>query len=317
MQYMKALRLGLVLALMTFSCFLAGGKKPQGPPVPFADPFILSDNGTYYLYGTHSGRGIEVLVSKNLEKWSPPPGHGPGYLALDKDNSFGGKWFWAPEVYRVGNRYYMYYSAEEHLCVATSDSPCGPFVQMERRPMLPYKAIDGSVFFDGGTAYLYFVRLTGRNEVWVAELERDLLHVKRGSESPCIVADQPWEQSTPGVNEGPFVLEHRGKYYLTYSANAFWDRNYGIGLAVADSPRGPWIKSAANPIYQLADGLEGVGHHAFFTDRRGRRMIVFHSHFAPGKVHPRTTHLARYRYSGKRGLKIVGKSRSLEITSSP
>ena len=68
----------------------------------------------------------------------------------------------APEVYYVNNKFYMYYSAEEHICVAVSDSPLGPFRQAVQKPMLEdEKAIDNSLFLDDdGKAYLFLFALT-------------------------------------------------------------------------------------------------------------------------------------------------------------
>ncbi|MGN1258296.1 MAG: family 43 glycosylhydrolase, partial [Candidatus Limisoma sp.] len=91
--------------------------------VNFADPYILLDGDYYYAYGTNHGDGIEVWRSKDLTGWEY---HG---LALHKDNCTEKQWFWAPEVYHKNGKYYMYFSANEHLFVATSNSPLGPFVQ--------------------------------------------------------------------------------------------------------------------------------------------------------------------------------------------
>mgnify|MGYP002625043245 CR=1 FL=1 len=118
----------------------------QVSQLPFADPFVLLDDGVYYSYGTHSGNGIEVYSSSDLRSWKY------GGLALSKNNTNETQWFWAPEVYRVGDKYHMYYSANEHLYVAIADSPKGPFIQ--HGPMMMWntlaseKCIDSSVFFD-------------------------------------------------------------------------------------------------------------------------------------------------------------------------
>ena len=61
----------------------------------------------------------------------------------------------------------MFYTVDEHICVATSDSPEGPFVQDEKKPVREEKGIDASLFMDDdGKAYLYFVRFTGGNVIW-------------------------------------------------------------------------------------------------------------------------------------------------------
>ena len=268
-----------------------------GPKViPFADPFILYEGGLYYLYGTGSNDGIAVAVSEDMKSWEWPQGK-EMYVALHKDDSYGDHWFWAPEVYKVGDRYIMYYSAEEHICVAESSSPLGPFRQKVQKPMREHKGIDNHLFIDkNGKPYLFWVNFNPSNQVWVAELEDDLETIIPGTERLCTRMDQEWEKKWPEVNEGPFVLRHKGKYYMTYSANSYESPDYGVGYAVADSPEGPWTKFEGNPILHRTGGLEGVGHHAFFKDAKGRNRIVFHSHNHPGKIHPRIIHIGTFRF---------------------
>lgn len=256
--------------------------------VRLADPFILLYNGMYYAYGTHAADGIEVYTSKDLRSWDKSK-----TLALHKNDSFGEKWFWAPEVYHVNGKFYMYYSADEHICVATSDSPLGPFRQMVQKPMLEEeKAIDNSLFVDDdGKAYLFFVRFNDGNNVWVAELENDLMTLKKETMHHCISVSQPWEEVWPRVNEGPFVIKHKGVYYMTYSANSYESPFYGVGCATATEITGDWTKYPDNPLLQNHDGLQGVGHSAIFRDKRKNLRIVFHAHHSVTSIHPREMYI--------------------------
>ena len=208
--------------------------------VLLADPFIMLYKGVYYAYGTHSKDGIEVYTSDDLNGWKEVPG-----LALHKDNSIGDKWFWAPEVYYVNGKFYMYYTAEEHMCVATSDSPLGPFIQEVKKPMLEgEKTIDNSLFIDDdGTPYLFFDRFNDGLNIWVAELEEDLITIKKQTLHPCIHVSQEWENVWPRVNEGAFVTKHNGMYYMTYSANSYESPFYGVGCAIATDIMGEWGQS--------------------------------------------------------------------------
>lgn len=286
----------LLLLLTSFLPHSSPAPAAAEQAVPFADPFILYDEGIYFAYGTSTDNGIAVLVSEDLEKWYYPEGRA-GYLALDKKDSFGDRWFWAPEVYRIGDTYYMYYSAEEHICAAESKSPLGPFVQTEKRPMLEERGIDNTLFIDrDGTPYLFWVRFNAGNEIWMARLESDYKTVKPASERFCIRMSQPWEEIWPAVNEGPFIVEHKNTYYLTYSANSYESPQYGIGCATADSITGPWHKYADNPVYRSPQGLVGTGHHAVFRDKKGRMRVVFHAHHAPGTIHPRLMHISDLRF---------------------
>lgn len=258
-------------------------------PLLLADPFIMLHEGTYYAYGTHVDDGIEVYTSDDLQTWKYKG------MALQKKDVWADRWFWAPEVYEVNGKFYMYYSADEHICVATADSPAGPFRQEVKQPIWDEKSIDTSLFIDDdGTPYLYFVRFTDGNVIWVAEMNDDLTGIKQETLKECIRVGEPWElsQDKPAkVAEGPSILKKEGVYYLIYSANHFESKNYGVGYATSDSPMGPWRKYEGNPILQRADGLTGTGHGAPFCCKDGSWKYIFHAHWDSAEVQPRVSYI--------------------------
>lgn len=292
---MKILNRIVVFILLVFSLSVSCSSKDDekkitySSPVYLGDPFIMLHNNTYYAYGTNAEDGIEVYTSDDLLTWTKQ-----SVLALHKDNSYGGRWFWAPEVYNVNGRFYMYYSADEHICVATSDSPLGPFVQRDKKAMIAgEKCIDNSLFIDDdGKPYLYFDRFNDGLNIWVAQLENDLETIKPSTMAKCINVSQPWEEVWPRVNEGAFITKHKGIYYLTYSANSYESPFYGIGYATSTSPMGPWTKYEKNPIFQKPENLVGVGHSAMFKDKAGKLRIVFHAHRDVNNIHPRIMYIA-------------------------
>lgn len=271
--------------------------------VPLADPFILLHNNLYYAYGTGSDNGIEVMTSDDLKVWKRGAGK-KGGLALHKDDSYGNKWFWAPEVYFANDKFYMYYSAEEHICVAVSDSPLGPFKQSVHKPMLEgQKAIDNSLFIDDdGKAYLFFDRFNDGLNIWVAELEDDLMTLKEETMHPCIHVSQNWEKVWPRVNEGSFVIKHNGVYYMTYSANSYESPFYGIGCATTTDIMGEWTKYSNNPLLQKPGELVGVGHSAMFKDKDGGWRIVYHAHQSKTKIHPRNMYISKVGFKNTDGV---------------
>ncbi|MCD7970489.1 MAG: glycoside hydrolase family 43 protein [Alistipes sp.] len=259
--------------------------------LPIADPHVLCYDGIYYAYGTGFNRGFQVYYSDDLENW-----HKGERPALDKEDVYGEKWFWAPEVYYVEakQKFYLYYSAEEHIAVAVADLPMGPFRQEVKRPMLEEKAIDSSLFIDDdGTPYLYFVRFTGGNVIWMAELEEDFETIKTETLTQCLQVGEPWETVMASVAEGPSVLKRDGVYYLIYSANHYESPDYGVGFATASSPFGPWEKYPGNPVLQKPEpDLVGTGHGAYFTDNDGNLRYIFHAHYSTDRIHPRTSYIA-------------------------
>ena len=104
----------------------------------------------------------------------------------------------------------MYYTAEEHMCVAVSDLPLGLFKQTVQGPMLvEEKTINNSLFNDNdGTSYLFFDRFNDGLNICVAELKENLINIKRETLHPCIHVSQEWEKVWPLVNEGTFVTKH-------------------------------------------------------------------------------------------------------------
>ena len=290
--------------LMSVAIMLAGtlfgdlASLPRDRRVPLADPFILYENGVYYAYGTYrSKEGIGIAESTDLVHWKMNVGKAKDGFALHKDDSFGEKNFWAPEVYRLGGRYVMFYSAEEHVCAAEAESPLGPFRQTEKKPILERKGIDNSLFIDDdGRAWMVYGHFDKGNVVWLTEMEKDCIHAKPGTARMLLRATEPWERMNPrcSVTEGPFIVKIDGMYVLTYSANDYRDPDYAVGVATTKSLEGPWTKYAGNPILRRRFGLKGTGHHSLFKDADGKWRIVFHAHndHPSDAIHPRRMYIA-------------------------
>ena len=90
-----------------------------------------------------------------------------------------------------------------------------------------------------------------------------------------IPSEFEWEKAQEGneVAEGPFVLKHKGKYYLTYTANDYLCIDYAVGYAVSDSPLGEYKKYSGNPVLKRTDKVYGTGHHSFTTSKDGKKII--------------------------------------------
>lgn len=264
-----------------------------------ADPYILNHEGVYYLYGTGGRKGIRVYRSTDLANWSPAVGAKDGY-AVDSTDVWGWHSFWAPEVYHIKGKFYMFLSSMTQLVIAESDSPLGPFVQKVQQPVnRDIIKIDSHLFIDeDGKMYLYFVRFNKGNEIWMAEMKEDLSGIKEETLTKCFGVTDPWESTekepVARVAEGPFILKHNGLYYLTYSANHFKSQDYAVGYAVSESPFGPFEKYEGNPIL-IGDmkNIFGTGHHSFFRSNSGQMYIVYHSHQSGTAIQPRTTCLDR------------------------
>lgn len=275
--------------------------KFNNPYFPGADPFLFFHNDTYYLYCTTesidknrkdniidttftSDDGIMVFTSKDLITFECKG------LCLNKKNVMGEKWFWAPEVTYYKGKFYMVYSSEEHPAIAVSDSPLGPFKMENKKWLREDKSIDGHLFIDDdGTVYLYYVRLHNGNKIYVAKMKDDLSAIEEEYDQLLIEASEEWETKDCEVAEGPFMLKHKGIYYLVYSANHTRSPFYAVGYATSTSPLGPFKKHSENPILAQNEHLKGVGHNAFCLAKDGKTLICsYHCHNTTGEnFHPR------------------------------
>lgn len=257
------------------------------------DPYILYDDGMYYLYCTSEGIGYKVWKSPNMRYWEYV-----GYALNKTSGSWGVKNYWAPEVYKHNGKYYMVYSAQNSanihsLGAAVSDSPTGPFVNLTSQPMLAfdYSVIDAHVYFaEDGRLYLYYAKDCSTNivngikesHIYGVELSDDFKSVI-GKPKLLLTPSQGWEfgpNDKVRWNEGPYVFENNGTFYMMYSANLYSTAKYAVGYATSDNPLGPFIKYQNNPILQ-GDGVttSGSGHNSLTVSPDGSEIwTAYHTH---------------------------------------
>lgn len=325
-------RLNFIFFLLVFTfCggYLSGSVSPSDgttEAIKLADPTIFVENGKYYLYGTSGNSGFLVYESSDMLKWSGPVGKNNGY-ALAKGDSFGHSGFWAPQVFKREGIYYMIYTAEEQIAIATSNSPLGPFKQSELKPLSGKgKKIDPFIFFDhDGKIYLFHVKLENGNRIFVSQMKSDLSDIIPKTEKECLSATALWENtanSTWPVCEGPSVIYFNKTYYLIYSANDFRSRDYAVGYATSTSVAGPWKKCGATPLLSRSDvNFQGTGHGDLFVDDSGKLKYVLHTHYSENRVSPRLTAVIDLKFSRSKDepfkpLMVDAKSfRLLELTN--
>lgn len=168
---------GLCFVFLSASLFAQSHvKNPLN--IKFGDPYIIYDkvSDKYYMYGTGGvHNGFKAYSSKDLNEWKD---EGTVYSA-DQKKAWGSKDFWAPEVYIINGKYYMFYSAHwkenpnnelenYKIGIAVSDRPTGPFIDLTGKPLFDpgYPIIDANVYFaDDGRMFLYFSRCCYKHPV--------------------------------------------------------------------------------------------------------------------------------------------------------
>ena len=283
-----------------------------------ADPDVLYDHGTYYLYPTTAGKnigGIKVYTSTDLVNWTDK-----GLAMTAGDENWGNQGFWAPDLIEREGKYYMYYTADEHLVVSIADSPLGPFTQTEVGPLHEdTKEIDAHAFKDeDGQYYLYFVRFTGGNVIWGAKLNDDMVSIDEETVTEILAPSQAWEKDIADVNEGPYMLKKDGIYYMTYSGSHFESPMYGAGYATSENPLGPFEKYEQNPIMQSNSLAHGTGHHAVAPSPDGKEMfMVYHRHESIWNTDPREFAIDRLRFTKNENGETVLEVHGPTVTPQP
>jgi xylan 1,4-beta-xylosidase len=278
----------------------------QGDNPLLADPTIFQYKGTYYLYGTKGaknvkGEGFQVFTSTDMKNWKKPAGDG---FAFKKGDGYGDTGFWAPQVFEYNGTFYMAYTANEQIAIATAKSPLGPFKNDSKPLVSDVRQIDPFIFFDNGKVYMYHVRLDKGNRIFVAEMNKDLSGIKTETLKECIHAEKGWEDTESvqwTVTEGPTVFKKGSTYFMIYSANDFRNKDYAVGYATADNPYGPWKKATDSPFISQKQLKEpGTGHGDIFYDKKRNMYYVFHTHFSDKEVAPRKTAVVPVTLKGNR-----------------
>ncbi|MDQ3034016.1 MAG: glycoside hydrolase family 43 protein [Myxococcota bacterium] len=254
------------------------------------DPGVTHD-GTEYVMACTGGL-FPLRSSPDLVHWRERGQILPARPGWASDS------LWAPEIHRVGDRWIAYYSARRAadgafaLGAATASSALGPYSDLGR-PLLtePHPGIIDAHHFEApdGRHYLLWKldgNAVGRSTpIFIQELEDDGVTL-RGSRTQLITNDRTWEGA---LVEGAWMIFHEGTYYLFYSGNGYASASYGVGVARASSPLGPFTKASA-PILVSNSSFGGPGHGSILRGPSGDWVHVYHSWLAgsvgsaPGRV---------------------------------
>lgn len=198
------------------------------------DPFVVYENGKYYLYGTRANSfgsntsGFDVYVSEDLKEWSDPAEcFDSGECGLNTGVN------WAPEVHKYKGKYYMFATFTQEnglrgtysLC---SDSLMGPFVPHSKGALTPndWECLDGTLYVDeAGIPYLIFCHehtqiLDGT--VCYARLNESLDALD--GEVTVLFCASSYEMVTPiqknhFVTDGPFTYRSKtGELFMIWSS---------------------------------------------------------------------------------------------------
>lgn len=262
------------------------------------DPYVLRD-GDSYLYCYTLGNGVAVTRADKLHEIAPADG---AAVYTAPEEGLWSKEYWAPELHKIGGRYYIYVAADDgnnenhrmYCLGATTDDPTGRYEMIGKISDASDKwAIDGTVLQHSGECYFIWSGWEGDENVaqnlYIARM-RSPAEIE--GERICLsVPEYDWEKrgsgnGLPTINEGPAILQRDGATYLVYSAAGSWCDDYCLGMLtlVGDDPTDPasWVKSAT-PVFSKAEGAYGPGHCCFTTSPDGTEdYMVYHANQVSG-----------------------------------
>lgn len=253
----------------------------------FPDPDVIKVDDTYYAYATISmGRNIQAAKSYDLINWEWLEDALPELPAWSSRGDT-----WAPDVLPSpdGSGYLMYYVTHSKVvgrqCIdlAFSENPAGPYRSTSEKPLICQEeeggSIDPATFrdLDGNLYLLWKNDGNSRNLptwIYIQALSGDGLSLV-GEPRRLISNTLAWEGN---LIEAPTLYHHDNRYYLFYSANAYYDERYAVGVAVSDSLLGPYNKAERPFLYSGVGGsqLIGPGGQDIVVGFDGKEYIAFH-----------------------------------------
>jgi hypothetical protein len=237
-----------------------------------ADPTALWLNGKWYLYPSADMAWVSV---DNGATWQHHP------LNI-RDVGY------APTVVSYGKKFLLIASGSP---LYSSDSPLGPFhvlgpIRVKDVVGMP-DFTDPMLFVDEDQRLFFYWGCTKAGGIWGVELDAANLTNAITTPKELIRFDpvhQPWEAlgdwnqtSNVGWMEGSWMLKHRGKYFLTYSAAGTQNRTYAMGCYTASMPLGPFAPQKRNPFFRTTDGLVTGTAHGCIVPGPENRLWTFYT----------------------------------------
>lgn len=265
-----------------------------------ADPYVYKHtDGTYYFTASvpaydrivlRRSRTLAGLAqAEEVTIWEK---HEKGILS---------EHIWAPELHYLSGKWYVYFAGGDvddiwairpYVLECRGEDPLTAKWEergkMGRAPEDDFSfeafSLDATVFENKGRHYYVWAEKVGVGKqisnLYIGELE-----------SPCrlktvqvllTTPDYDWERIGFWVNEGPAVIHHDGKIYLTFSASET-GADYCIGMLTASEeadlldPRS-WEKDRY-PVLKTdaSKAIYGPGHNSFTEDEEGNPVMVYHA----------------------------------------
>ncbi len=266
-----------------------------------ADPYICRhEDGTYYFTASvpeydrivlRSARTLAGLrEAEEITVWRR---HQSGEQSIH---------IWAPELHCLDGSWYIYYAAGDkddiweirpYVLRCTGGDPVkDPWEEMGKMQAADSDkfsfqdfSLDATVFENKGERYYIWAEKTGVGKkvsnLYIARMESP---VKLSTDQVLLTTpDYDWERVDFWVNEGPAILKHDGRIFMTFSASAT-GACYCMGLMYIEEDADvldphAWTKLRCPVLRTDEDkGIYGPGHNCFVKAEDGKTdLCIYHA----------------------------------------
>ncbi|MFF7484621.1 family 43 glycosylhydrolase [Streptomyces luteogriseus] len=296
----------LLAVLVTLATCLAGGPAraavPDSPAAVYtnpiaekrADPHIVKHTDGYYYFTATVPEYDRIVLRRATTiqglKTAPETTiwtkHAAGVM---------GAHIWAPEIHFIDGKWYVYFAAgatgdvwaiRMYVLEGTGANPLTATWTEKGQIKTQWESfsLDATTFTVNGVRYLAWAQrdpsVNNNTDVYLAKMANPWTITG----TPVLLTRPTYSWETVGykVNEGPAVIQHGGKVFLTYSASAT-DANYCLGMLTASASanllsQASWSKRAT-PVFtsSAATGQYGPGHNSFTVSEDGKSdILVYH-----------------------------------------
>ena len=265
-----------------------------------ADPYVYKHtDGTYYF--TASIPAYDGIVLRHSDTLAGLKDAEEVRVWQKHDKGIMSEHIWAPELHYLDGKWYIYYAGGDiddvwairpYILECADQDPMtenwvekGKMTRAEEDECsFEAFSLDGTVFENRGKHYYIWAEKVGVGKqisnLYIAEME-----------NPCklktvqvllTTPDYDWERIGFWVNEGPAVIHHDGKIYMTYSASET-GAAYCMGMLSitedADLLDPAMWKKERYPVLETnaEKGIYGPGHNSFTEDEQGNPIMVYHA----------------------------------------
>lgn len=264
-----------------------------------ADPYVIRERGKYYFTASYPLYDRIILRSaRTLSGLQGAPEH---VIWSSHQSGAMSSLIWAPELHRVAGRWIVYFAAAPdpdidqrsltfkhriYALVCEDDDPVsGTWEEAGQVDTgIDSFCLDATSFVVDKQQYLVWAQkdigIAGNSNLYIAAMRNPWT-----LDSPPAMISRPeyeWECVRFAVNEGPSVLRHGDRIFITYSASGTGPE-YSMGLLSALDGSdlldvASWIKGP-HPVFTSEEKVRqfGPGHNSFTKAADGEQdLMVYH-----------------------------------------